>query len=296
MDNRRTQTEIDSQRESTKYSPMVTVITPVLDGVEYLTPCIESVLNQSYPHIEQVFIDGGSTDGTVDILSSYSIKYPDRVRYVSEPDAGPWDAVNKGIRMAKGEIFGVLGSDDMYEPDVIQTVVEFFRANPYEYVVFGDCNYIDEKGEVMGRSRATDFNLKKMINDKMYIIGTSIFYKREVCEKIGLFTALACDFDFLIRAGKVFQIHRIAKVLSNFRAGKKWVISGSGFEGMKLGIRDSCSVSRRHGGSIFSGYCRLYYAWIIIDLLRPILHPIYPFIGMVLEIKRYKTISSGLDR
>jgi glycosyltransferase involved in cell wall biosynthesis len=279
----------------TKFSPMATIITPVLNFIQYLEPCIESILNQSYPYIEHIFIDGASTDGTVDVLSSYSTKYPDRVKFISEPDEGGWDAVNKGVRMAKGEIISFLGSDDMYEPDVIQIVVEFFRANPGAYVVVGDCNFINEKGEVIGRGRAKDFNFQKMINDKMYIIGTSIFYKREVFEKIGLFNTLVCDFDFLIRASKVFQIHRIDKVLSNFRARKQWVLSGSGYEELKMGIRDTYIVARQYGSSIFSGYSRLYYAWLIIGWLRPILCPIYPLIEKMLEKKRIKNFKRGMS-
>ena len=126
---------LNDKGQNVIYSPLVTIVTVVLNFVNYIDTCIESVLKQSYPHIEHVIIDGGSTDGTVDILSSYSAKYPDRVRFISEPDKGAWDALNKGIRMAKGEIIGVLGADDMHEPDVIRTVVEFFEANPGAYVV-----------------------------------------------------------------------------------------------------------------------------------------------------------------
>ena len=110
---------LNDKGQNVIYSPLVTIVTVVLNFVNYIDTCIESVLKQSYPHIEHVIIDGGSTDGTVDILSSYSAKYPDRVRFISEPDKGAWDALNKGIRMATGEMIGVLGADDMHEPDVI---------------------------------------------------------------------------------------------------------------------------------------------------------------------------------
>jgi len=295
MDNNPSLREPTDKEKDTEYVPLVTIITVVLNFAKYVEMCIESVLKQSYPHIEHIIIDGGSTDGTVDVLSSYCTKYPDRVRFISEPDEGAWDALNKGIRMAKGEIKGELGADDILEPNVIQLVVEFFKANPGAYVVFGDCNFINEQGEVIGRSRTKDFNFKRLINDKMYIIGTSIYYKREVFEKIGLVNPLACDFDFLIRASKVFQINRIDKVLSNFRAQKKWVLSGSEFDQLKAGIRDQYIVSRKYGGSIFSGYSRMYYGWLLIDWLRPILQPVYPFLERILEKKRYITISSGLD-
>ncbi|MEI9479708.1 MAG: glycosyltransferase, partial [Deltaproteobacteria bacterium] len=121
MDNNQSTHELTNKEQDIKYGPLVTIITVVLNFVKYAEACIESVLKESYPHIEHVIIDGGSTDGTVDILSRYSTKYPDRVRFISEPDGGPWDAANKGINMAKGEILGFIGADDMYEPGVIES-------------------------------------------------------------------------------------------------------------------------------------------------------------------------------
>lgn len=274
------------KREDRAYNPLVSIITPVLNGVKYLEACIESVLSQSYPHVEHVIVDGGSTDGTVDVLSSYGTKYPDRVRFISEPDEGRDVAANKGVQMAKGEIFEALGSDDMLEPGAIQTVVEFFRANPDAYFVFGDCNYVDAKGNVIKRCRYKDFSLKKTLNDKMFMLMGSAFYKRAVFEKIGLYyvapeATLICDFDFVIRAGKVFQIHRIEEVLYNFRI-RKVLLTGNSWERDKMIMRACYITSRHYGGSIFSGHFRRYCAYLIIDLLRPVLGPIYPFIEKVL--------------
>jgi glycosyltransferase involved in cell wall biosynthesis len=270
-----------TEMDNTTYNPLVSIIVPVFNGVKYLEACIESVLSQSYPHIEHIFIDGGSTDGTVDMLSRYSTKYPDRVRFISEPDEGAWDAVNKGVRIGKGEIFGVLGADDTYEPGAIQAIVDFFRANPGAHLVFGDCNYINEKGEIIRRPRAKDFNLKEAINGTMFPTGPSTFYSREVFEKIGLFDALVSDVDFIIRVGKVFQIYRIDKVLSSYRIHKGSLTTGS-WERRKKQFRDVRIISRRHGGSIFSVYSRIYYAYVIIDWLRPVFGPVYPFIGKAL--------------
>ena len=133
------------EEENTTYNPLVSIITPVLNGFKYLEACIESVLSQSYPHIEHVFIDGISSDGTLDVLSNYGANYPDRIRFISEPDRGPNDASNRGVRIAKEEIFRLSPSGDMYEPNDIQTVVEFFRVNRGAHFVFGDYNLIKEK-------------------------------------------------------------------------------------------------------------------------------------------------------
>lgn len=259
-------------------NPLVTIITPVLNAAEYLEKCIQSVLNQNYPCIEHILIDGGSTNGTLEILTSYGARCPDRIRFISEPDKGSGEAWNKGLRMAKGEIFGELGSDDIYEPDAIMSVVQFFRANPDAYFVFGACNHINERGEIIRRPPTKDFNLREIINDSCYVPTSSSFYKREVIEKIGLYDTLGNDLDYLIRTGKVFQIHRIEKVLANFRIHKGSATSGSSKKIRKMWLREDCIVSRRHGGSFFSGYCKRYYKFLIMEKLRAILGPLYSFI------------------
>jgi len=271
-------------RKGGKDIPLVSIITQVLNGVKYLEECIESILAQSYPCIEHIFVDGSSTDGTLEVLSCYKAKYPERIRFISEPDKGPGDAWNKGLRMAKGEIFGWLGADDMSEPNAIQTVVEFFRANPDAYFVFGACNYINEKGEIIKVSEPKDFNLEEMINDANCIPCPSAFYKREVIEKVGWFDTLGNDRDYWMRAGKIFQLYRIEEMLSNFRIHEGSATTGSSKEKRKMWLRVDCITSRRHGGGIFSGYCRRYYRFVMIESLRPILGPAYPLIGKMFRV------------
>lgn len=264
-------------------NPLVSIVTPVLNGSKYLESCIQSVLNQSYLYIEHVLVDGGSTDGTLDILSNYKAGYLGRIRFTSEPDKGPEDAVNKGLKIAKGEIISFLGSDDMSEPDAIRKVVEFFRSNPEAYFVFGGCNVINESGEVNGKYKTKDFNLKEVLNDHCYIPTPSVFFKREVVEKVGLFdTSLPYgDLDYWMRVGKIFQIYRINSILSNFRVHKDSLGSLKN-KGIFL-LKYDYIVSRRNGGSIFSAYGRRYLRSLIIESSRPILGPIYPFIRRIIE-------------
>jgi len=272
---------------------LVSIITPVLNGIKYLEPCIQSILNQSYPHIEHIFVDGGSTDGTLDMLSSYQARYPDRIRFISEPDEGVGEALNKGLRTAKGEVLGWLGSDDTYQLDAIQTVVEFFTANPGAYFVFGDCNFINETGEITGKYPTSDFNLEEVINDICMVPTSASFYRREVFEKVGFYDTLGNDLDYLIRVGKVFQIHRVEKVLSNFRVHPESQTGARGNHQMwlpglrrsqKMWLREDYIVGRRHGGSIFSPRSRRYYQFVITEWLRPILGFAYPFIKKLLRI------------
>lgn len=267
-------------------NPLVSIITPVFNGVKYLDACIQSVLNQSYPYIEHIFIDGVSTDGTLEMLSSYKAKYPGRVRFISEPDRGPDDAANKGLQIAKGEIISFLGSDDMSEPDAVMKVVEFFRLNPNAYFVFGRCNTINERGEIIGKKPTKDFDLDEALNDNLYVFIPSSFFRREVIERVGMFdTSLPYgDSDFIIRVGKVFQMYRIEDVLANFRTHKD---SLGRTKNKGISLRNEYIVSRRHGGRIFSPRGRRYFRGvirhIIVESLRPILGPIYPFMRRTID-------------
>ena len=264
-------------------NPTVSVITPILNGVKYLEACIQSVLNQSYPYLEHILVDGGSTDGTLAVLTSYQAKYPRQVRFISEPDRGSGEAWNKGLRMARGEIFGELGADDTYEPEAIQTVVEFFRVHPRAYFVFGSCNYIDETGERIATPPTRDFNLEEIIKVSCYVPTPASFYRREVISRVGYYDALGNDLDYLIRVGKVLPIHRVEAVLSNFRIHKGSATTGSSSKARKMWLREDCLVSRRHGGGFFSGYCQRYYQYVLIEGLRPIFGFTYPWLKKLLS-------------
>ena len=274
-----------NEDKGTVDNPLVSVITPVLNGIKYLEACIQSILTQSYPNIEHVLIDGSSTDGTLEILSSYQARYPDRIRFISESDKSGDEAWNKGVRMAKGEILQWLGSDDMSEPDAIQAVVKFFRANPDAYFVYGECNIINEKGDIIGRDRIKDFNLEELIKDRCMIPTTSAFYKRRVIEKLGWFDTWGIhsgmDTELFIRVGQVFPMYRIEEVLSRARVHREG--QNTAKETHITYLREDCMVSRRYGGGIFSGYCRRYYKFVIVERLRPILGFAYPIINKVLK-------------
>jgi len=259
-------------------SPLVSIVTQVLNGVKYLEPCIQSVLTQSYPRVEHIIVDGASTDGSVELISCYARQYPDRIRFISEPDRGSGDAFNKGLRMAKGKILGWIGSDDMYEPNAVESIVAFFGSNPDAHFVYGGLNHIDEKGELIAAYKAEPFDLEQLINDRCVIPTPSAFSKREVIQTVGEFDFLGNDLDFFIRVAKVFKIHWIDKVLSNYRIHPGSANSGSNVRIRLMWKREDCIVSRRHGARFLSGYCKRYYRLTIIEGLRPILGPVYPLI------------------
>jgi glycosyltransferase involved in cell wall biosynthesis len=260
--------------------PLVSIITPVRNGIKYLEECIQSVLNQTYANIEHVFIDGGSSDGTVEMLTQYQSKYPGRIRFTSEPDSSAGEAWNKGWKIARGDILGWLGADDVYEPDAIMTVAEFFQTRPEAYFVFGGCNFINEKGRVIGKFITRDFDLKRAINNACYIPCPSAFYRREVIEKVGILDTRerGVELDYWIRVGKAFKIYRIEKSLSNFRMHKESFSNSR--EAAKTYAREGFTINQRHGGSIFSTrvFRYLLYKSVILAWILPAKASVYRFL------------------
>ncbi|PWD98998.1 glycosyltransferase family 2 protein [Marinilabilia rubra] len=126
--------------------PKVTIVTPSYNQADFLEDTIQSVLNQTYPNIEYIIVDGGSTDGSVDIIK----KYEDKLAWwVSEPDNGQSDAINKGFKHATGDIYNWLNSDDILYPDAVKIAVHYMQKYPQNEVVYGDRIVIDGKGRII---------------------------------------------------------------------------------------------------------------------------------------------------
>ena len=123
-------------------SMKISVITPSFNQGRFIEQTIKSVLNQRYPDLEYIVIDGGSTDNTLEILRKYS----DKIMWVSEKDKGQSSAINKGIRMATGDILAFLNSDDLYLPHTLKTVADFFKKNQKASWASGDYHIIDSRG------------------------------------------------------------------------------------------------------------------------------------------------------
>jgi len=263
MDGLLSEDRVIGRKKAMSANPLVSTVSPILNGIKYLEKAIASFINQTYTNVEHIFVDGGSTDGTVEILKKYRSKYPERIRFISGPDKGVGEAVNKGLRLAKGDILGWVDPDDFLEPDAIMAVVDFFRKNPDAYVVFGISRLVNEEGtKVLYTRPAKDWNRQEAIAYRHFITYGAAYYRREVIETVGGFDKRGNDLDFWLRVDESFKIHRIDKLLCNTR------IRSDSLQTAKRGEyrrrqneerRKDYELSRQHGGSIFSAHARNYF-------------------------------------
>lgn len=183
-----------------KNLPLVSIVTPSYNQGRFIKKTIESVLTQSYPNIEYIVIDGGSNDGTVEILQAYG----DRLDWVSESDRGQTHAINKGMAKVNGEILAYLNSDDIILSDAIQQIVQFFLKNPRCDMVYGNADYIDEEDKVTGSYKTDDYSLMRILKDCM-VCQPAAFWRRRIADEIGPFDEkldYAMDYDYWLRIAK----------------------------------------------------------------------------------------------
>ena len=226
-----------------KASPLVSIVTPSYNQGQFIEETILSVRNQTYTNIEHIVIDGGSNDGTLDILR----KYGDCIIWISEPDDGQSDAINKGWRMSKGEILAYLNSDDTYMPWAVETAVRFLTENPNIGMVYGKCNVINESSSVIDEITGSQFDLREtLLYMRHGVPQPTAFFRREVVEEVGYLDTnlnMAMDLDLWIRISLKFQMKYISKLLANFRIcpGTKTVSQGYKFEREHLYILNKTS-------------------------------------------------------
>lgn len=199
--------------------PIVTIVTPSYNQARFLEETILSVLDQDYPNIEYLVIDGGSTDGSVEIIR----KYEDRLAYwVSERDQGQSHAINKGFQRANGEILAWLNSDDLYCPGAVRTVVDFLLSHGDVALVYGRADLIDSGRAIVHQIPWEDFDLRTCIARHRYPIPQpAAFFRRETIRQVGLLDQrlhYCLDWDYWIRIALAgLKITRISHTLAQCR-------------------------------------------------------------------------------
>jgi len=198
--------------------PKISIITPSFNQGKYIERTIKSVLDQKYPNLEYIVMDGGSTDNTIDILKKYS----NQIDWTSKKDKGQTAAINEGIRKSTGEILAYLNSDDTYEKDTLKTIAKFFLDNPKENFVYGKGKHIDENNNYIEDypNQPTNF---EHLHGPCPICQPTTFWKRKILNDIGTFDDslnYAMDYDYWIRVSKKYKLNYLNKYLANTRLYK----------------------------------------------------------------------------
>ncbi len=212
---------LGSRRRSSGLSetwPRITVVTPSFHQRQFLERTIRSVLDQGYPNMEYIVIDGGSTDGSVELIR----RYASRLAYwASEPDRGQSHAINKGFLRGTGAILASLNSDDTYESGALEAIGRFFREHPEIDVVYGNAQLIDAEDRVVREIRDTGFNRQALMYGTFNIAPQCTFYRRELFFGVGMLREdlfCAMDYDLLLRfCVRGARFAHLRRTLGNFR-------------------------------------------------------------------------------
>lgn len=243
---------------------LISIVTPSYNQARYIEQTIKSVLSQDYPRIEYLIVDGGSTDGSQNIIK----KYEDKLGWwVSEKDRGQTDAINKGFARARGDVLAWINSDDTYEPGAVTAAVAYLRDHPEVGMVYGDCNFINESGKVIGRFNSAQTNYRLLRRGYAHIPQQTMFFRADLWKQVGPLDPsfyFAMDYDLWTRIAARTEIKYVPQTWANFRLHSS---------GKTILADDRCwpemiRVHYRDGGSFFSIIVAKYY-------LRKLISPLW---------------------
>lgn len=228
--------------------PLVSIITPSFNQSPFIEQTIRSVLEQDYPHIEYIIVDGGSSDGSLDIIKKYAHQL---AWWVSEPDRGQTDAINKGFAHAHGQILAWINSDDTYEAGAVAAAVEVMQGRPEVGLVYGDANFIDGAGRVTGRFPAAQTSYARLRRGYVHIPQQAAFFQADLWKKVGPLDPsffFAMDYDLWVRLARLAPVLYVPRLWANFRLHTL----GKTFASDDRCWPEMIRVHRRDGGSWFS--------------------------------------------
>jgi len=241
-----------SKETLTAVWPRITVVTPSFNQGKYIERTIKSVLNQKYPNLEYIVMDGGSTDNTLKVLKKYS----DKLAWISEKDKGQADAINKGLKISSGEILSFLNSDDTFEPGSLKKVATYFKNNPMAKFVYGRGRHIDTKDRFIENypSVPTDYT---GLHSTCAICQPTAYWKRELLNEIGYFDSLlhyAMDYDYWIRISEKYPLNFMYEYLGNTRFYKETKTVGQ-----KINVhREIIEVQKHHYSKVHANWILAY--------------------------------------
>lgn len=234
--------------------PSISIITPSYNQGPYVQRTIRSVLGQGYPNLQYIVVDACSTDETGAVLAEYA----GQLTAIVEKDRGQSDAVNKGIARAAGEVIGWLNSDDTYADGAIETVAQFFAANPAVDVVYGNADYVDAHDRFIANAVHVErWNYKRLIHYSDFIVQPACFFRKAAFEKVGgLDTSLnyAMDYDLWLKmaaAGATFA--HVREKLAHYR----WLGGNKSATGGMERIDEMRRVGVKHGAGGLCAYGKL---------------------------------------
>jgi len=202
--------------------PLISIITPSLNQAGFIERTITSVLTQNYPNLEYYVIDGGSTDGTINILHEKG----NSLQWISEPDRGQANAINKGLSRVKGEIICYLNSDDELAPGSLRIVGEFFRRHPQAAWLTGRCKTINKQGQEVRRAITIYKDLWLLLRSRKvllvlnYISQPATFWRRTIIDEVGIFDEdlhYVMDYDYWLRISNRYPLWIVPSILAYFR-------------------------------------------------------------------------------
>lgn len=244
--------------------PLVSIVTPSFNQGRFLEKTLRSVLEQDYPRIEYIVIDGASTDNSISIIERYTKQL---AYWVSEPDRGQTDALNKGFAQAHGEILAWLNSDDVLYPGAITAAVDYLKAHSEIGMVYGDLDFIDENDRVIGRFNAAQTDLHRLRRGYVHIPQPAAFFRAEHWRRVGPLDPnffFAMDYDLWVRLAGVTQL--------KYLPGNLWAQFRLHSDAKTVSADDRCwpemlRVHYRDGGNWFAPIVFKYY-------LRKIVSPL----------------------
>jgi glycosyltransferase involved in cell wall biosynthesis len=195
----------------------ISIVTPTYNSANTLKETILSVLDQKFDSFEHIVMDGGSADGTLDILRQFP-----HLKVISEKDEGHYHAMNKGIQMAKGDVVAILNGDDCYRPNCLNIVDAAFQNNPSWDGLFCDIAYVDGQSQEIFKREEALFDYDVLRWGLCYVVHPTLFLKRKVYEELGGYRYKeyknCCDFELILRLGKEkYSIGHVPEVLVNYR-------------------------------------------------------------------------------